>query len=98
MFIPVLQGAQASTDSPESEPTAHCPLPLLDMSLEGAKNLPTDADEPVRHLLFGSPKTVQATIRLLYRLNYAEPNDWSPLLPTGRVDEVMSILTKRVRG
>ena len=53
--------------------------------------------EPVRHMLFGSPGAVQVTIQQLHHLNYAEPNDWSQLLPTGRPNEVMAILTKRVR-
>lgn len=53
--------------------------------------------EPVRHMLFGSPVAVQATIKQLHKLGYAEPNDWSQLLPTGRPNEVMAILTRRVR-
>ncbi|MEM1240639.1 MAG: hypothetical protein AAGI45_12425 [Cyanobacteria bacterium P01_H01_bin.26] len=53
--------------------------------------------EPVRHMVFGSLDGVQNTIRLLHRLNYAEPNDWSRPLPTGRPNEVMAILTRRVR-
>jgi hypothetical protein len=55
------------------------------------------APEPIRHLLFGTLPAVQVTIRLLYRLNYAEPNDWSQPISTGRPNEVMAILTKRVR-
>ena len=51
----------------------------------------------VRHTLFGTLTAVQNTIKLLHKLNYAEPNDWSRPLPTGRVNEVMAILTKRVR-
>ncbi|WP_121970324.1 hypothetical protein [Leptolyngbya sp. BC1307] len=54
--------------------------------------------EPVRHMLFGTPSAVQVTIQQLHHLNYAEPNDWSQLLPTGRPNEVMAILTKRVRA
>ena len=54
--------------------------------------------EPLRHMLFGSPSAVQMTIQQLHRLGYAEPNDWSQLLPTGRPNEVMAILTKRVRA
>ena len=53
--------------------------------------------ETIHHLLFGSPATVQYTIQLLHKLNYAEPNDWSRPLPTGRPNEVMAILTRRVR-
>ncbi|MBE7383628.1 MAG: hypothetical protein F6J95_019690 [Leptolyngbya sp. SIO1E4] len=52
--------------------------------------------EIVRHLLFGSLSAVQATIKLLHKLNYAEPNDWSQPISTGRPNEVMAILTKRV--
>ena len=53
--------------------------------------------ESGRHLLFGTLGYVQATIRLLHKLNYAEPNDWSRPLPTGQPNEVMAILTNRVR-
>ena len=49
-----------------------------------------------RHLIFGEPIIVRASIRDLHRLGYAEANDWSRLLSTGRVNEVMSILTKHV--
>ena len=54
--------------------------------------------ETVRHLLFGSLGAVQFTIKLLHKLNYAEPNDWSKPISTGRPNEVMAILTKRVRA
>ena len=50
-----------------------------------------------RHMLFGSLSFVQAIIHTLHKLNYAEPNDWSRPLPTGQPNEVMAILTKRVR-
>ncbi|WP_121968581.1 hypothetical protein [Leptolyngbya sp. BC1307] len=52
--------------------------------------------EPVRHLLFGSLSAVQATIKQLHKHRYAEPNDWSQPMSTGRPNEVMAILTKRV--
>ncbi|MGB7084450.1 MAG: hypothetical protein WBD47_02770 [Phormidesmis sp.] len=52
--------------------------------------------EHVRHLLFGTPAVVQATIKLLHKLGYAEPNDWSRLMPTGKPNEVMAVLAKRV--
>ncbi|MDB9527726.1 hypothetical protein PN498_17155 [Oscillatoria sp. CS-180] len=51
----------------------------------------------VRHMLFGSVSAVQATIKLLHKLNYAEPNDWSKPIPTGKSNEVVVVLTKRVR-
>ena len=50
----------------------------------------------VRHLLFGTLTHVQATIRHLHKLGYADPNDWSQPIPTDRPGEVMAILTKRV--
>ena len=59
--------------------------------------LPEHQFEVVRHTLFGTLTAVRNTITLLHKLNYAEPNDWSKLLPTGRPNEVMAILTKRVR-
>ncbi|MEM6839999.1 MAG: hypothetical protein AAF609_24580 [Cyanobacteria bacterium P01_C01_bin.120] len=39
--------------------------------------------EAVRHMLFGNLSAVQATIKLLHKLNYAEPNDWSKPVPPG---------------
>ncbi len=83
MFIPSTEGAAASTDSATSSvalPSATLPVPR----------------EQVRHLLLGSPAAVQSTIRLLHKLGYAEVNDWSRLMSTGRAGEVMAILTKRV--
>ena len=59
--------------------------------------LPEHQYETVRHLLLGSLTAVRNTIALLHTLHYAEPNDWSKPLPTGRPNEVMAILTKRVR-
>ena len=59
--------------------------------------LPEYAYEPVRHIVLGSLTVVGNTIKQLHKLNYAEPNDWSKLLPTGRANEVMAILTKKVR-
>ena len=50
--------------------------------------------EPIRHMLFGSPAEVRQVIHLLHKLGYAEPNDWSRPMPTGRPGEVMAILTR----
>ena len=57
---------------------------------------PTAQPEPLRHMLFGSAPVVQAAIRQLHQLGYAEPNDWSQPIPTGRANEVMAILTRRI--
>lgn len=53
--------------------------------------------ENSRHIVFGSLTVIRNTISLLHKLNYAEPNDWSKPLPTGRPNELMAILTKRIR-
>ena len=83
MFQDSTQGAGAPTAQGTGTPT-HPPEPLPQY-------------ESGRHLLFGTLGYVQATIRLLHKLNYAEPNDWSRPLPTGQPNEVMAILTNRVR-
>ncbi|MBE9070411.1 hypothetical protein IQ260_27590 [Leptolyngbya cf. ectocarpi LEGE 11479] len=62
----------------------------------GTEPLPDHQYETVRHLLFGSLTAVRLTIQDLHRKRYAEPNDWSKPISTGRANEVMAILTKRV--
>ncbi|MEO1592243.1 MAG: hypothetical protein AAFU71_13250 [Cyanobacteria bacterium J06632_22] len=57
----------------------------------------TGCFETVSHVLFGNPSAVRLTIQDLHKKRYAEPNDWSKLLPTGRPNEVMAILTRRIR-
>ncbi|MBH8576864.1 hypothetical protein I8752_28535 [Nostocaceae cyanobacterium CENA369] len=52
--------------------------------------------EPVKHLLIGCPKAVTSTIHRLQIVGYASVGDWSPLLPTGNPDEVMSILIRQI--
>lgn len=56
----------------------------------------TSSGELLRHLLIGSAKGVNSTIRALYSLGYAEVGDWSPLLPAPNSGDVMSILTKTI--
>ncbi len=58
--------------------------------------LPEHQYETVRHLLFGTLTGVRLTIQDLHKKHYAEPNDWSKPISTGRPNEVMAILTKRV--
>ena len=84
MFQEFQSGATASTD---------CAV------IPSSERLPdsTPHYNTIRHMLFGSPAAVQATIKLLYKLNYAEPNDWSKLMPTGQPNEVVSVLTRKVR-
>ncbi len=59
-------------------------------------NKPVTHTEPVRLMMFGSPSAVQAAIKDIHKHGYAEPNDWSVPMSTGRDGEVMAILTKRV--
>ena len=75
-------------DDPNQETNAHRHQP---------ESLPEYEYEVVHHTLLGSLTAVRNTITLLHKLSYAEPNDWSRPLPTGRVNEVMAILTRRVR-
>ena len=60
-------------------------------------SLPEFQYENVNHKLFGSLTVIRNIILLLHKLHYSEPNDWSKPLPTGRPNEMMAILTKRVR-
>ena len=57
---------------------------------------PVTDTEPVRLMMFGSLGAVQAAIKDIHMHGYAEPNDWSQPMSTGRANEVMAILTKRV--
>ncbi|MEM9274868.1 MAG: hypothetical protein AAGA80_18185 [Cyanobacteria bacterium P01_F01_bin.143] len=81
MFQPNDQGADASTN-----------FPIILSSPQ-----PEPRYETLRHVLFGSMAAVQNTIKLLHRLNYAEPNDWSKPQPTQKPNEVMAVLTRKVR-
>ncbi|MGD1855196.1 MAG: hypothetical protein ACFB2W_13210 [Leptolyngbyaceae cyanobacterium] len=77
------QGASAPTASP---------APKL-----SSDPLPEQQFEVVRHMLFGTLTGVRLTIKDLHNKQYAEPNDWSKPISTGRPNEVMAILTKKVR-
>ena len=88
MFQPSVPGADASTVSAERSTS----------SSSGQLSPSTSPiHETVRHMLFGSTKAVQHTIKLLHKLNYAEPNDWSKPIPTGQPNEVVSVLIRKVR-
>jgi len=57
---------------------------------------PLPKREPIKHLLMGSSKAVIGTIHHLQIIGYAGVGDWSPLVPTGNADEVMSILIRQI--
>ncbi|MGB7085718.1 MAG: hypothetical protein WBD47_09190, partial [Phormidesmis sp.] len=90
-----IAGAQASTDSVANSAvnaSAFCSLPP-----DGSGSGHQSHAEPVRHMLFGTLQSVRSTIHHLHKLGYAEANDWSQPISTGRGNEVMAILTRRVR-
>ncbi|MBD0337311.1 MAG: hypothetical protein ICV62_17635 [Cyanobacteria bacterium Co-bin13] len=74
---------------------------MFQPSDSGAPASPISADpstdyEELRHLLYGSLSAISSTINFLHKRGYAEPNDWCEPIPTGRRNEWMSILTKRI--
>ena len=77
------------------------PEPMFVESTQGA-GAPTtppaqkSTTEPIRHVIYGSAQAIHITIKDLHRRGYAEPNDWSRLVATGRGNEMLAILTKRV--
>ncbi|WGV26036.1 hypothetical protein [Halotia branconii] len=52
--------------------------------------------ESVKVVIFGSTAGVNNTILTLYKLGFAQVNEWSPLLPSPNPGEVMSILTRYI--
>ena len=91
MMISSTQGAAASTDSATATSVATASGPSFRLPAGSSFN-----HEQARLMVFGTPEVVKATIKRLHHLGYAEPNDWSRLISTGRTGEVMAILTKRV--
>jgi hypothetical protein len=66
-----------------------------------AATLPSEQD-PLKHLLIGSPRAIQQTIHRLHNLGYAEVGFWSPLIAipqqqliiTANPGEMMSLLMR----
>ncbi|WP_445633774.1 Uroporphyrinogen-III synthase [Nostoc sp. DSM 114161] len=52
--------------------------------------------EPIKHTLIGSAKAIISTIHYLQVIGYANVGDWSPLVPTGNADKMMSILIRQI--
>ena len=93
MLISSAQDTNVPTVSPATTATTSPDAPPLPPRSSGDRPDP----DSVQHMLFGSPAVVRKTIKDLHKLRYAEATDWSKLMPTGRVNEVMAILTKKVR-
>jgi hypothetical protein len=79
-----------SDDHDQSADNAGIP-PIINSADLGAPTYGT-----ARHLVLGVRPVLRLTIANLHKRGYAEPNDWSKPLPTGREDEYMVILTKQV--
>jgi hypothetical protein len=67
--------------------------PTLHISRE--TTAPSSKRESVKMLLIGSPRAVTNMIQTLYRLRFAEVTEWSPLQPTAKPGEVVSILIRQ---
>jgi hypothetical protein len=59
-------------------------------------NEPSPRREPIKMLLIGSPESINHTIRNLFKREFAEVGAWSPLLPTKKPGEFMSILSRQI--
>ena len=94
MLISSLEGTPMPTASPATTP-ATSPAAPPPLPPHPSKDRPSP--DTVQHMLFGSPAAVRKTIKTLHKLHYAEATDWSKLMPTGRGNEVMAILSKKVR-
>ncbi len=107
MFLPFMQGAAAPADSVVDPSTSSPSVPESTTTnataADGCAPPPNSSNsengeyETVRHMLFGPLSTIRYTIRLLHQRGYAEPNDWSRPISTGKPNEMMAILTKRIK-
>jgi hypothetical protein len=52
--------------------------------------------EKARLVVYGSLLGCDRIVKHLHLLRFAEPNDWSDPLPTGRPNEWMQVLTKHL--
>lgn len=59
-------------------------------------SIPTEEREFIKVMLIGSPKAVTETIQVLYLRGFARVWEWSPLQPTQKVGEVMSLLKRQI--
>ncbi|BAY15544.1 hypothetical protein NIES21_13610 [Anabaenopsis circularis NIES-21] len=73
--------------------TVPTPIPLVSSDKSTEK---TPERESVKVVIYGSKRGVNNTILTLYKLGFAQVNEWSPLLPSSNPGEVMSILTRHI--
>ena len=57
---------------------------------------PTEEREFIKVMLLGSPKAVNQTIQVLYLRGFAQVWEWSPLQPTQKAGEVISVLKRQI--
>ncbi|MBE9156040.1 hypothetical protein IQ265_04215 [Nodosilinea sp. LEGE 06152] len=67
--------------------------PALQVTIEPAAE---PGREVIRILVVGSAHGVERLIHELYRLGFAEVREWSKPEPTGRINEIMRVLTRYV--
>jgi hypothetical protein len=51
--------------------------------------------EEIKHIIVGSRKAINSAIKELQKAGYTS-EEWSPILPTGNIGEVMVILTRYI--
>ncbi|HEY9877356.1 MAG TPA: hypothetical protein V6D29_02815 [Leptolyngbyaceae cyanobacterium] len=76
----MFQPSESDADAPKVPP------------VETSKNEPRQ--ERLRHVLYGSLKGIDRTIKILHLLGYANPNDWCKPMPTDEPNRWMVIMTK----
>ncbi|MBW4655530.1 MAG: hypothetical protein KME20_21190 [Kaiparowitsia implicata GSE-PSE-MK54-09C] len=67
--------------------------PALHVTIEPAAK---PGQEVIRILVIGSVHGVERIVHELYRLGFAEVPEWSKPQPTGRINEIMRVLTRYV--
>ncbi|MGB3308241.1 MAG: hypothetical protein WBG32_03465 [Nodosilinea sp.] len=67
--------------------------PALQVTIEPAAE---PGREVIRILVIGTAHGCDRIIHELYRLGFAEVREWSKPQPTGRINEIMRVLTRYV--
>ncbi|MBD2107463.1 hypothetical protein [Leptolyngbya subtilissima] len=75
---------------PSSLPSANTQAPMT------TESTAEPGREKVLLTLTGSAFAIERVIHELYRVGFAEVREWSKPVPTGKVNEVMRVLTRYV--